>query len=63
MTPSSFIMIQTKAGHLWYWLLDFRKAQDASANRYIMEIDCGEPFERNGLEWVLIKIKGKVIFY
>ncbi|XP_050725239.1 pseudouridylate synthase 1 homolog [Eriocheir sinensis] len=36
-----------------------KKAQDASAYRYIMEIDCGEPFERNGLQWVLIKIKGQ----
>ncbi|XP_045110071.1 tRNA pseudouridine synthase A-like isoform X2 [Portunus trituberculatus] len=36
-----------------------KKAQDASANRYIMDIDCGQPFERNGLEWLLIKIKGQ----
>uniref|UniRef100_A0A0P4W3T8 Pseudouridylate synthase 1 homolog n=1 Tax=Scylla olivacea TaxID=85551 RepID=A0A0P4W3T8_SCYOL len=36
-----------------------KKAQDASANRYIMDIDCGQPFERNGLEWLLVKIKGQ----
>lgn len=36
-----------------------KKAQDASANRYIMDIDCGEPFERNNVEWLLIKIKGQ----
>jgi hypothetical protein len=26
--------------------------------RYIMDFDCGEPFEKDGMEWVLVTIKG-----
>lgn len=46
-----------------YNLYYFRKAQDASANRYIMDIDCGKPFEREGVEWIIIKIKGEDELY
>lgn len=25
-----------------------------------MEVECSDPFEREGLEWLVIKIKGKI---
>ncbi|XP_071549398.1 pseudouridylate synthase 1 homolog [Panulirus ornatus] len=48
-----------KGTHNFHNFTARKKAQDASANRYIMDIDCGEPFEREGLEWISIKIKGQ----
>ncbi|XP_045584791.1 pseudouridylate synthase 1 homolog isoform X1 [Procambarus clarkii] len=48
-----------KGTHNFHNFTARKKAQDASANRYIMDIDCGEPFERDGLEWLVIKIKGQ----
>ncbi|XP_042222989.1 tRNA pseudouridine synthase A-like isoform X2 [Homarus americanus] len=48
-----------KGTHNFHNFTARKKAQDASANRYIMDIDCGQPFEREGLEWITIKIKGQ----
>uniref|UniRef100_A0A452I5M5 Pseudouridylate synthase 1 homolog n=1 Tax=Gopherus agassizii TaxID=38772 RepID=A0A452I5M5_9SAUR len=33
--------------------------KDPSAKRYIMEMDCEEPFVREGMEFVVIKVKGQ----
>ena len=35
-----------------------KKPTDQEAKRVIISIECGEPFERDGLEWVHIKLKG-----
>ncbi|ROT65078.1 putative tRNA pseudouridine synthase A, mitochondrial isoform X2 [Penaeus vannamei] len=47
-----------KGTHNFHNFTARKKASDASANRYIMEVECRDPFEREGLEWVVIKIKG-----
>jgi len=36
-----------------------KKATDPSANRFIHSFACEEPFIREGVEWVLIKVKGQ----
>jgi len=36
-----------------------KKATEANAKRFILSITCEDPFERDGLEWVHIKIKGQ----
>ncbi|XP_067125275.1 pseudouridylate synthase 1 homolog [Centruroides vittatus] len=36
-----------------------RKATDASAKRYIMSFECGEPFVQDEIEFVTLKIKGQ----
>lgn len=48
-----------KGTHNFHNFTARKKASDASANRYIMEVECRDPFEREGLEWVVIKIKGQ----
>ncbi|XP_069958192.1 pseudouridylate synthase 1 homolog isoform X1 [Cherax quadricarinatus] len=64
ITPEVLQQLRTtldlyKGTHNFHNFTARKKAQDASANRYIMDIDCGEPFERDGLEWLIIKIKGQ----
>ncbi|XP_047494143.1 tRNA pseudouridine synthase A-like isoform X1 [Penaeus chinensis] len=48
-----------KGTHNFHNFTARKKASDASANRYIMEVECSDPFEREGLEWIIIKIKGQ----
>ncbi|KAK4324912.1 hypothetical protein Pmani_004473 [Petrolisthes manimaculis] len=64
ISPESLNKLRTtlklyKGTHNFHNFTARKKAQDASANRYIMDIDCGQPFERDGLEWIIIKIKGQ----
>ncbi|KAK7077696.1 tRNA pseudouridine synthase 1 [Halocaridina rubra] len=48
-----------KGTHNFHNFTARKKYQEDSAKRYIIDIDCGDPFEREGLEWVIIKIKGQ----
>uniref|UniRef100_A0A0P4VXG8 Pseudouridylate synthase 1 homolog n=1 Tax=Scylla olivacea TaxID=85551 RepID=A0A0P4VXG8_SCYOL len=34
------------------------KPHDQQAIRHVLDIECSEPFEQSGLEWITIKIKG-----
>lgn len=38
-----------------------KKANDPSANRYIMNFYCESPFIRNNVEFAVIKVKGDLI--
>lgn len=39
-----------------------KKANDPSANRYIMSIACETPFVKDGIEFVVLKVKGTILF-
>lgn len=48
-----------KGTHNFHNFTSQKKAKDPSANRYIMEMFCEEPFVREGLEFAVIKVKGQ----
>lgn len=48
-----------KGTHNFHNFTARKKFLDDSSKRYIIDIECGEPFERNGLEWIVIRIKGQ----
>ena len=43
-------------------LFSRRQPTDPSAKRFIMSMGCGEPFVRDGIEFFVIKVKGKFPF-
>ncbi|RWS25507.1 tRNA pseudouridine synthase A-like protein [Leptotrombidium deliense] len=48
-----------KGTHNFHNFTSQKYPTDASAMRYIMEMECGEPFEIDGLQLVVIRIKGQ----
>lgn len=39
-------------------LIIYRLPTDPSSNRYIMDFSCGDPFVKEDLEFVTLKVKG-----
>jgi len=48
-----------KGTHNFHNFTARKKAHEDSAKRYIMNMTCGEPFEKNGFEWITITVKGQ----
>ncbi|XP_068228954.1 pseudouridylate synthase 1 homolog isoform X1 [Palaemon carinicauda] len=48
-----------KGTHNFHNFTARKKFQEDSAKRYIIDIECGDPFERESIEWVTIRIKGQ----
>ncbi|KPP75425.1 tRNA pseudouridine synthase A, mitochondrial-like, partial [Scleropages formosus] len=48
-----------KGTHNFHNYTSQKGPRDPSARRYIMEMACGEPFERQGLEFAVIRVKGQ----
>ncbi|XP_025051464.1 tRNA pseudouridine synthase A isoform X1 [Alligator sinensis] len=48
-----------KGTHNFHNFTSQKGAKDPSANRYIMEMFCEEPFVREGMEFAVIKVKGQ----
>ncbi|XP_045583804.1 pseudouridylate synthase 1 homolog [Procambarus clarkii] len=48
-----------KGRHKFHNFTSHVKCHSARAWRNIIDIDCGQPFERDGLEWLSIKITGE----
>ena len=62
MPKSESITGLSKWDSLVYVLLKifyYRKPTDPSNKRFIMSMGCGEPFVREGIEFVVVKVKGK----
>ncbi|CAL4087775.1 unnamed protein product, partial [Meganyctiphanes norvegica] len=53
------ILASYKGTHNFHNFTARKKAHEDSAKRYIMDMTCGEPFERNGYEWIMITVKGQ----
>lgn len=53
------ILLCYKGAHNFHNFTSQKKPNDPSAIRYIMEIDCGEPFVKEDLEFVVIRIRGQ----
>ncbi|GAB6024911.1 hypothetical protein CHUAL_010016 [Chamberlinius hualienensis] len=53
------ILKRFKGTHNLWNFTSGRKFDDASSKRYIMHFECGEPFIEDGLEIVVIKVKGQ----
>lgn len=45
--------------HYFHNFTSGKLPMEPSSQRFIMEMEAGEPFEREGLEWTVIKVKGQ----
>lgn len=53
------ILATYKGTHNFHNFTARKKAHEDSAKRYIMDMTCGEPFEKDGYEWIMITVKGQ----
>ncbi|XP_050733235.1 pseudouridylate synthase 1 homolog isoform X2 [Eriocheir sinensis] len=52
------LFAQYKGIHNFHNFTSGIKPENRQALRQVLDIECGKPFEQNGLEWITIKIKG-----
>lgn len=53
------VLKQFLGAHYFHNFTSGKLPMEPSSQRYILEFECGKPFEKEGLEWCVIKIKGQ----
>jgi len=53
------VMKQFLGSHYFHNFTSGKLAMESSSRRFILECEAGKPFERRGMEWSVIKVKGQ----